>query len=74
MIAVYMHTPLPQVLCCHVRKKAAAEASARNRKWGCVTHTRRGSADCEQQLLCMNMLASVQHVLHLFAKTQEQKN
>lgn len=74
MIAIYMHTPLPQELCCHVRKKAAAEASGRNRKWVCVTHTRRGSADCEQQPLCMNVLAAVQRLLFLFSKTQEQKS
>lgn len=53
------HKPT-QVLCCHVRKKAAAEAFSRNRKCVCVTHPRRGSADCEQQPLCMKGLAAAQ--------------
>lgn len=39
-------SPPPQGLCCHVRENGATEASHRNRKWVCVTHPRRGSAEC----------------------------
>lgn len=39
-------SPPPRGLCCHVRKNGATEASHRNRKWVCVTHPRRGSAEC----------------------------
>lgn len=72
MIVICMRTPLPQELCCHVRKKAATEASGRNRKQICVTHARRGSADCERQPLCMNVLVAVQRLPFMFTKTQEQ--
>lgn len=68
LFAVCTHTSPPQELCCHVRKKAAAEASARNRKWVCVTHPGRGSADCERQRLCVNVLAAVQPLPSSFPK------